>query len=243
MDVSRAVILAAGGGTRLGWRTLECPKPLLPLLGRPIIAYTIEALAAAGVRDICVVVGYRAQLMHAALGDGAALGVNIRYVLNPAYREGASLSLAAARAATGDAPFLLAMSDHLHDAAVFSALLARAGDDCLVAAEFAHERRTPQYIAEATKIEVDDQHYVTAIGKGITDWTALDAGAFICTPEVWDAIDAAPPGCELHPVFSHLAGRRRLRAIDIGPAHWHDVDTEADLDEALLGMDPVYRGL
>ena len=63
----RAVILAAGRGSRLGDRTNGTPKPLVQLNGRPIVSYTLEALASAGVGDVVVVTGYEEAAVRSAL--------------------------------------------------------------------------------------------------------------------------------------------------------------------------------
>jgi len=70
-----AVLLAGGRGTRLAPLTVTVPKPLLPLGERPVIDILIAQLAAAGVRRVCVCLGYLAPLMQAFLGDGARWGV------------------------------------------------------------------------------------------------------------------------------------------------------------------------
>jgi D-glycero-alpha-D-manno-heptose 1-phosphate guanylyltransferase len=75
----RVLILAGGLGTRLKPRFGELPKPLAPLGGRPFLAHQLEWLAAAGVRDAVLCTGYGADAVRAALGDGAALGVTLRY--------------------------------------------------------------------------------------------------------------------------------------------------------------------
>jgi choline kinase len=232
----RAVMLAAGTGGRLGARTSALPKPLVPLGGRPLAAYTIEALAAVGVRELVVVVGYRAGQVREALGDGAGFGIALRYVDNPRYRAGASLSLRAARAAVeaadGDG-FLLVMSDHILGQPLLERLLAAANGVSAVGADFLRAASVaPEYVDEATKLEVDDRGYVTAIGKRLDRWSALDTGAFWCTAEVWEALGEAPVDCELSGVFSLLAGRGRLRAADVSGAFWYDVDTDADLRAA-----------
>ena len=75
----RAIILAAGAGTRLSPLTNGCPKCLVPMGDRLLVDYQIEALAAAGVDDIVLVVGYEAEQIRAHCGDGA------RYIDNPDY--------------------------------------------------------------------------------------------------------------------------------------------------------------
>jgi len=77
----RGVVLAAGKGTRLRPITFSIPKPLIPLLGRPLITYGIEQLKMIGIRDITVVIGWLSDMFKEVLGDGKKYGVNISYVL------------------------------------------------------------------------------------------------------------------------------------------------------------------
>ena len=62
--VTKAVTLAAGRGTRMKGLTEDCPKPMLPLNGRPILAHQIERLEAAGIHEVLIVVGYKAQMVR-----------------------------------------------------------------------------------------------------------------------------------------------------------------------------------
>lgn len=75
----KALVLAAGRGERMRPLTDTVPKPLLPVAGRPLIAYHLEALARAGVRDVVVNLAWLGERLRAALGDGARYGVRIRY--------------------------------------------------------------------------------------------------------------------------------------------------------------------
>ena len=74
-----AMILAAGRGERMRPLTDAVPKPLLPVAGRPLIAYLIEALAGAGIRDIVINHAHLGEQLIAALGDGQRFGVRIAY--------------------------------------------------------------------------------------------------------------------------------------------------------------------
>jgi N-acetyl-alpha-D-muramate 1-phosphate uridylyltransferase len=73
------MILAAGRGERMRPLSDAAPKPLLRAGGKPLIVWQIEALARAGFRDIVINVAHRAQDLIDALGDGAALGVRLRW--------------------------------------------------------------------------------------------------------------------------------------------------------------------
>lgn len=73
----RAMILAAGLGTRMRPLTDHCPKPLLPVAGKPLIVHHIERLARAGITDIVINVSHLGEQIVAALGDGSRWGVTI----------------------------------------------------------------------------------------------------------------------------------------------------------------------
>lgn len=74
------VILAAGKGTRMRPFSEHWPKPILPVLGKPLMAYQLEMMASMGIRKVVVVVGHLGHEVVRALGDGSAWGVSIQYV-------------------------------------------------------------------------------------------------------------------------------------------------------------------
>ncbi|MBA4181670.1 MAG: hypothetical protein C0506_13860 [Anaerolinea sp.] len=228
----RAVILAAGDGGRMRGHTTATPKPLVPLNGRPIVEYTLEALVAGGVTEALVVTGYREAQVRAALAGGHE-GLSLTFVTNPRFHAGASYSLAAARPIVGDAPFLLVMADHVLSARLIERLRGAAAADpgrCFVAADSGP--RDDAFSDEATKLALGLDGSIIAIGKQLPRWDALDAGAFVLTPAVWDAAATVPEDCELSVIMSELVRRRQLFAADVTGASWYDIDTEEDLQAA-----------
>ena len=124
----RAMILAAGYGKRMRPLTDHTPKPLLQAGGKPLIDHHIEALRTAGVEQLVVNTGWLGERLEARLGDGARLGVSIRWS-----REGTPLETAGgirrALPLLGPDPFLLVNGDIWTDYD-FSALVdAPVGDD------------------------------------------------------------------------------------------------------------------
>ena len=79
----RAMILAAGYGTRLWPLTIDRTKPAIPFMGRPLIGYVAEYLARYGFDDIVVNLHHRPESVRAALGGGADFGVRFHYVEEP----------------------------------------------------------------------------------------------------------------------------------------------------------------
>lgn len=75
------MILAGGEGTRLRPLTLSRPKPVVPLLGRPFLAYQLTLLHEHGVRDVTLACSYRVDDIRRACGDGSAFGVRLHYAI------------------------------------------------------------------------------------------------------------------------------------------------------------------
>jgi mannose-1-phosphate guanylyltransferase len=79
----QAVILAGGEGTRLRPLTSTVPKPVIPLVGRPFIAYMLDWLRGHGVDDVVMSCGFMASGVHNVIGDGGEYGIRMRYVEEP----------------------------------------------------------------------------------------------------------------------------------------------------------------
>lgn len=234
----RAVILAAGDGGRLGDHTVRTPKPLVQLNGRPLISYTLDALRDAGISSATIVLGYKADQVQTKLRHDPH-GLRLSFALNPRYYGGSSVSLRAARQHVDDEPFLLVMSDHVLSAGIIAALMEayEPGGPSLLAVD--SSPWPADYVDEATRVSFDAATgQIHAIGKQISQWQALDTGAFLMGPEIWDAVAAAPPDCELSPICSVLLERGRFFAVDATGHPWYDIDTGDDLAAAglMLGL-------
>jgi N-acetyl-alpha-D-muramate 1-phosphate uridylyltransferase len=107
----KAMILAAGLGTRLRPLTETVPKPLLPLAGKPMIQYHIEQLVRLGISELVINVSWLGTLIEQRLGDGSALGARIRYSREPDGPLDTGGGLRRALPLLGDEPFLLIAGD------------------------------------------------------------------------------------------------------------------------------------
>lgn len=82
-DKIQAVILAGGKGTRLAPLTDNLPKPLVPLLNRPMMVYVLEHLRDAGITNVAVSVAHLGHMIEEVFGDGSAIGMQISYLREP----------------------------------------------------------------------------------------------------------------------------------------------------------------
>jgi 1L-myo-inositol 1-phosphate cytidylyltransferase len=227
----RAVILAAGNGGRLRPATLARPKPLVSVMGRPLIAYTVESLSRAGIRHVVVVTGYRGDQLRQALGSGSAFGCSISYVSNDAFRGGNGYSLYRARASTEGRPFVLAMADHLVSKDLVEAVASGKPERPRLAVDFG--RYPGPVVKESTKVKVRPDGRVVAIGKGLNAFNAIDTGVFYLTSDVFDYFPTALHTAELsHVMQRYLARVGGFYATDVTGAFWWDIDTLEDLRTA-----------
>ncbi|MBZ0287552.1 MAG: NTP transferase domain-containing protein, partial [Anaerolineae bacterium] len=97
----KAIILAAGQGTRLRPVTLTMPKPLVPVANKSLIAYAIDVLKDAGLNHIGIVVNDLNSAIPAQLGDGSGLGVQLEYIVQ-AEQKGLAHAAGLCRSFLGD---------------------------------------------------------------------------------------------------------------------------------------------
>ncbi|MFC1981754.1 sugar phosphate nucleotidyltransferase [Chloroflexota bacterium] len=230
---NKGIILAAGDGDRLGYLTTVCPKALLPVNGKHLIGYPIEALANAGVIDIAIVVGYLGENIREALGNGSAFGVRLQYIYNSDYLGGNAVSVYKAREWAQGEPIVLCMGDHLIDGEIARRLLDRPVFNETLCIDF-----TPDHyhiIAEATKVTVDSAGCIKNIGKDLVYWDALDTGVFLLTENFFQAlhelIQRRGTKVTISDVTRFLISRgHSFDTCDVSDCFWADIDTKEDLD-------------
>jgi choline kinase len=153
----KAVILAAGMGSRLGEFTRDKPKTLLLVRDKPLIFHILESLSASGIEEVIIITGYEDEKIREEVKDGSAFGLKVRYVNNPRYDSTNniySLSLAQQEVATGG--FLIVNSDVFFHPEILKRLLEAEGNGITL-------------MVDVEKELGDEEMKVTARGKRITD--------------------------------------------------------------------------
>ena len=242
VPVRHAVVLAAGNGDRFKNGTGQS-KLLQRVLGRPLILRTLATAAEAGVTSFDVVLGYQADTLRTAIERGAPPGATVRFHFNPDWHLENGVSALTVRHRIGPGRFALLMGDHLFEPVVLSTLLRAASrpEDSVLAID---SRAVPREVAdEATKVRLAGDR-ITAIGKDLHPYDALDTGLFVCSPALFPALEQArhTGDTTLSGGIRVLARQGLMGSVDIGHAAWHDIDTLADLASAesrLLDREPV----
>ncbi len=220
----KCLIIAAGQGSRLSQKGDS--KPLIPLLGTPIIEHVMGSVTAAGINEFCVVSGYNGERLRAFLDTlSAGRPFRIEHVVNEDWQAGNGLSVLAARERLRE-PFILVMCDHLFDPAILNDLLKTRPPAGGVTLAVDYDLKSPQIdMEDVTKVRCEGDR-VVAIGKDLEDFNAFDTGIFYCTPALFEALARSREAGDtsLSGGIRQLAGAGRVAAFDIGGHFWIDVD-------------------
>src|SRR5216117_1475189 len=120
--IDKAVILAAGRGTRMRELTNELPKPMIEVRGKPVLQHIVEGLRDACVRDFLIIVGYHADAVQNFFGDGSRYNIEIQYATQ-VVQDGTGRVVDLVRNFAADSPFVLNYGDILVDPANYKRLL------------------------------------------------------------------------------------------------------------------------
>src|SRR6266568_2026767 len=225
--ISDAVILMAGEGSRLRGSDKTILKPFVPVLGRPLISYTLDALVSAGIETVHLVVGYEMERMIAEVEQLIPSGVSAFFIENRDWRKQNGISLLAA-ADYVEGPFLLTMSDHLFDDVIVDHLLDSFDSDFL---NIAVDRKLGSIfdLEDAMKVQTRGNRVID-IGKDLRNYDAVDTGLLVCPLEIFNYLersksDGRRNDCSLADGVRLMAADNKVRAIDIGQGWWQDIDT------------------
>jgi choline kinase len=230
-EITDAVILMAGSGSRLRASGKLVPKPLVPVLQQPLISYVIDCFSRAGVRTLHAVVGSQSERLLAGLKPLVPRGMQLHPIKNPHWKMQNGISLLSAEKRVA-APFLLTMGDHLFEYSLVDVLLRHGDRDQL---NLAIDKKIASIfdLEDAMKVRTQDNR-VVGIGKHLATYDAIDTGMFLCPPEIFAYLKAAQRNgdCSLADGVRLMAADNKVRAVDIGEVWWQDVDTEAMLARA-----------
>ena len=227
----KALVFAAGKGERMRPLTDHTPKPLLPVRGKPLIAWHLERLAAAGVRDVVVNIAWLADRFEPALGDGSRWGLRLHYSREGAEPLETGGGMLHALPLLGDAPFLAVNGDIWCDL------------------DFAALPREPRGLAHLVMVDNPDHHprgdfALDAEGRLHADGDArlTFAGIGVYRPALlaaWREVIGPAPGADETPPRFKLAPllRAAMARGEVDGRHhrgeWTDVGTPQRL--AALG--------
>jgi mannose-1-phosphate guanylyltransferase len=217
----QALILAGGEGTRLRPLTSTVPKPVVPLVDRPFIAYMLDWLHGHGIDDVVMSCGFLAAGVRNVLGDGSAYGIRLRYVEEPQpLGTGGAVKFAESLL---DERFLMLNGDVLTDLDVAAQLAL-------------HDMRGAQATLALTPVEdpsayglvrtLDDGEVTGFVEKpspNQIDTNNISAGIYVLERSVLDMLEPEKPASIERDVFPRLVGAGLYAYV--GDGYWLDIGT------------------
>jgi L-glutamine-phosphate cytidylyltransferase len=239
----RAIILSAGQGRRLLPLTENTPKCLLPILGKPIVEWQIDALLANGISEITVVTGFQSSLVEAVLQRRYANLGQINVLFNPFFAVADNLASCWIARFTMDRDFVLLNGDTVFEEALLARVLGSEPAPITLSVD-----RKATYDADDMKVQLAEAEWVEHVNKTMpADQIDAESVGLIFfrehgPQEFRSAVELALRNqAELKSwyltIIDALAEKRMVKACSISNHRWCEIDFRADLAraEALFG--------
>jgi NDP-sugar pyrophosphorylase family protein len=235
--VHRAIILAAGRGTRMGSLTAEIPKPMLSVAGKPLLEHILDALRDAGIDQVCLVVGYRRETIETHF---AGYPMKIQYRVQERL-EGTARAVGLGRDFAGTEPALVTFGDIVCEPGDYRGMIERfaSGAAGVLGAKWVEDPWQGAAIYEQDGVVTRIQEKPPK-GTSTTHWNS--AGLYVFGPEFFvfnDRVPLSPRGeYELTSGIEEMirAGRRLLLYGIRGD--WRDVGRPEDLPAVETWLGP-----
>jgi dTDP-glucose pyrophosphorylase len=223
--ITKAVLLAAGRGTRMRELTSDIPKPMLVVRGRPILQHIIDGMRGAGVREVLIVIGWRADVVRDCFGDGRNFGVRIEYTTQ-VVQDGTGRVVELARDFCGADPFLLSYGDILVEPSNYQRLASPADDvEAIISVKRNEDVSKGGAVFVNERFEMTDLREKPQPGEPTSPW--YNAGIYMFRSSIFDftaKLQRSPRGeFELTDAIRDLAlSGKKVQALEL-TGDWADV--------------------
>ncbi|MEM8952566.1 MAG: sugar phosphate nucleotidyltransferase [Verrucomicrobiota bacterium] len=230
--VKKAVILAAGRGTRMRELTDDLPKPMIAVRGRPILEHIVSGLAANGVDEVLMVVGYREDVVRGHFADGDKFGVEVSYITQEV-QDGTGRVVLLGRDFAGDDSFILSYGDILVPPETYGALVNLDGADGILTVKRSDD------VSKGGAVFLDENFTVTGLiekpGPGEPQSPWYNTGIYTFSRPVFDFAAALKKSSRdeyelTDAIVAMVAAGMTLRAEEL-KGEWADVRDPEVLEE------------
>ncbi len=217
--IDKAVLLAAGRGTRMRELTNDLPKPMIEVRGKPVLRHIVDGLRVAGVKRFLVVVGYRADVVRQYFGD------EVEYVTQ-AVQDGTGRVVDLAKDFAGDSPFVLGYGDILVDPRNYKAIVDLAdGVEAIVSVKRDEDVSKGGAVFVNEQMELVDLREKPRPNEPTSPW--YNAGLYAFRPSIFEftaKLKPSPRGeYELTDAIREMAqSGKRVKVLEL-LGEWADV--------------------
>ncbi|HEY2579963.1 MAG TPA: mannose-1-phosphate guanyltransferase [Streptosporangiaceae bacterium] len=220
----KAVVMAGGEGTRLRPMTASQPKPMLPVVNRPIMEHVLRLVKRHGFSETVVTVQFLASLVRNYFGDGEDFGLSLQYATEEE-PLGTAGSVKNAQDALRDEPFLVISGDALTDIDLSELVKFHQRNSALVTVALSRKPNPLEFGIVITGEDGRIQRFLEKPSWGQVFSDTVNTGIYVMQPEV---LDEVPPGEVVDwsgDVFPRLLKRGAPLYGWVGAGYWEDVGT------------------
>src|SRR5438128_7944939 len=216
--IDKAVLLAAGRGTRMRELTIDLPKPMIEVRGKLVLQHIVEGFRDAGVTEFLIIVGYHADAVQNFFGDGSRYGIEIQYATQ-VVQDGTGRVVDLARNFAGDSPFVLSYGDILVDPANYKRLVDLPRDvKAIISVTRGEDVSKGGAVFLNERMELIDLREKSKPGEPTSAW--YNAGIYTFRPSIFDLtakLKPSPRGeYELTDAIRELAqSGKNVKAIEL----------------------------
>jgi mannose-1-phosphate guanylyltransferase/phosphomannomutase len=221
----KAVIMAGGEGTRLRPQTSNLPKPMLPLVGRPMMEHIVSLLRRHGIEDIVVTVAFLPNAIRNYFGDGSELGVRMVYATEET-PLGTAGSVRNAREQLTER-FLVISGDVLTDIDLTSLLQFHEKNNALATIALCAVENPLEFGIVITREDGSIERFLEKPGWGQVFSDTINTGIYVLEPEIFDVIPAGRAVDFSSEVFPAVLGAGDPIFGYVASGFWEDVGTTA----------------
>src|SRR6266571_3362001 len=223
--IDKAVLLAAGRGTRMREMTTDLPKPMLEVRGKPVLQHIVEGLRDAGVRRLLIIVGYRPDAVQNFFGDGSRYKIEIQYATQ-VVQDGTGRVVDLARNFVADSPFVLGYGDILAAPENYKRIINLPDDaEALISVKRGEDVSKGGAVFLNELMELVDLREKSKPDEKPSEW--YNAGLYAFRPSIFEFIAKLKPSprgeYELTDAIRDLAqSGKKVKAIEL-TGEWADV--------------------
>ena len=223
--IDKAVVLAAGRGTRMRELTNELPKPMIEVRGKPVLQHIVEGLREACVRGFLIIVGYHADAVQNFFGDGSRYNIEIQYATQ-VVQDGTGRVVDLARNFAADSPFVLSYGDILVSPENYKPLLNLPDEvEAIITVKRSEDVTKGGAVFLNEQMELIDLREKSKPGQATSPW--YNAGIYTFRPSIFDftaKLKPSPRGeYELTDAIRSLAqSGKKVKALEL-TGEWADV--------------------
>ena len=220
----KAILLAGGKGTRLRPLTIHTPKPVVPIFNRPFLHYQIDLLKQVpGIDEVILSLNYRPRRIEEILGDGSALGIKIRYVVEPApLGTAGAVKYASGNLAESVVVFNGDVLTQIDLAAVVGLHRERKARATIVLTPV---ENPGAYGLVETDPEGNVQRFVEKPSVDRITTNHINAGIYVLEPDTFDRIPSDVPWSIERSYFPSLVERSETFVAFVHEGYWVDIGT------------------